>query len=73
MSWLSWLKTAEIPIGEFFLPWGMVIGTLGFLAAWLTTSLMERFKLTRYIWHLPLFFVALTVFFGCVIGLLLKP
>jgi hypothetical protein len=67
------LKTAEIQLGDFLLPWGMVIGTLGFLAAWLFIGFMERRGWTRHVWHLPLFFVALAVFFGCVIGLILAP
>lgn len=67
------LKTAEIQLGDFLLPWGMVIGTLGFLAAWLFVGFMERRGWTRHVWHLPLFFVALAVFFGCVIGLILAP
>lgn len=67
------LKTAEIQLGDFLLPWGMVVGTLGFLAAWLFVGFMERRGWTRHVWHLPLFFVALSVFFGCVIGLILAP
>lgn len=67
------LKTAEIQVGDFFMPWGMIVGAAGFLAAWLAVRLMERFGLTRYVWHLPLFFIALAVFFGCVIGLILAP
>ncbi len=67
------LKTAEIQLGDFLLPWGMVVGTLGFLAAWLFVGFMERRGWTRHVWHLPLFFVALAVFFGCVIGLILAP
>jgi hypothetical protein len=54
-------------------PWGLVIGILGFLSAWLIVSVMERLGWTRAIWHLPLFFVALAVFLGCVIGLIFAP
>lgn len=55
------------------LPWGMVIGALGFFVAWLMVGLLERFRLTRYIWNLPLFFIALAVLCGSVLGLLFAP
>ena len=67
------LRNPEIILGDFMLPWGMVIGTLGFFCAWLIVVLLERFRLTRHIWNLPLFFVALAVLCGCVLGLLLAP
>ncbi len=55
------------------LPWGMVIGALGFFLAWLIVGVLERFRLTRHIWNLPLFFIALTVLCGSVLGLLFAP
>lgn len=73
MEFFTQLRTAEIRLGDFLLPWGMVIGVLGFLVAWAVIHCMERRGWTRGVWHLPLFFVALAVFFGCVIGLILAP
>jgi len=73
MGIFEYLNKPEIEIGDFLLPWGMVIGVLGFLVAWLVVHIMERNTWTRHVWHLPLFFVALAVFFGCVIGLILAP
>ena len=55
------------------MPWGMVIGVLGFFAAWLVVGVMERLRLTRFVWNLPLFFIALAVLFGCSLGLLFAP
>lgn len=55
------------------LPWGMVISALGFFAAWLVVGVMERFRLTRYVWNLPLFFLALAVLLGCLMGLIFAP
>lgn len=55
------------------LPWGMVIGTLGFLVAWLIVSVMERLHLTRFVWNLPLFFIALAVLLGCALGMIFAP
>ncbi len=51
----------------------MVIGALGFLGAWFVVHILELKAWTRGIWNLPLFFIALAVFFGCVIGLVLAP
>jgi hypothetical protein len=73
MDIFSQLQTAELAFGDFLLPWGMVIGALGFLVAWAAVFLIERRGWTQRIWNLPLFFVALAVFFGCAIGLLFAP
>ncbi len=73
MDFLSRLYTAEIHFGDFLLPWGMVVSALGYLLAWFVIVLMERWGFTRRVWNLPLFFVALAVLFGCVIGLILSP
>ena len=73
MNLLQSLTTPEMDLFGFLLPWGMVVGTLGFLAAWLATLALERLGLTRHIWHLPLFFVALAVLFGATLGLALSP
>lgn len=73
MAFWRQLHTPELHFGDFLVPWGMVIGALGFLAAWGVVALMERRAWTRLVWNLPLFFVALTVLFGCVIGLILAP
>jgi ribose/xylose/arabinose/galactoside ABC-type transport system permease subunit len=67
------LRVPEIVFGDFMLPWGMVIGALGFFVAWLMVGVLERLRLTRYIWNLPLFFLALAVLCGCTLGLLFAP
>lgn len=73
MALLDALRVPEFQIGDFLLPWGMVISTLGFLAAWFLVLILEQKGLTRAIWHLPLFFVALAVVFGCGLGLIFAP
>ncbi|MFZ4681169.1 MAG: DUF1656 domain-containing protein [Terrimicrobiaceae bacterium] len=73
MDLLARLTTAELHFGDFLMPWGMVIGSLGFLLAWIVLVVMERMGWSRLVWNLPLFFVALAVLFGCVIGLILSP
>lgn len=73
MAPLDWLRLPEFRFGDFLLPWGMVISSLGFLVAWVAVSLLEKAGLTRHIWHLPLFFAALAVLTGAVLGLLAAP
>ena len=70
---LDALKSPEILIGDFLLPWGMVISVLGFLAAWVLIVIAEHYAWTRHVWHLPLFFVSLAVLMGCVFGLIFSP
>lgn len=67
------LRVPEIVLGDFMLPWGMVIAAMGYLLAWVAVIALERLRLTRFVWNLPLFFVALAVLCGCVLGLLLTP
>lgn len=73
MDFFARLYTAELHFGDFLLPWGMVVSAIGYLLAWLVIVIMERRGLTRRVWNLPLFFVALAVLFGCVIGLIFSP
>ncbi len=73
MGVLDYLRNSELQIGDFLIPWGMMIGALGFLMAWVVMLILERTGLTRKVWHIPLFFVALAVLFGCVMGLILAP
>jgi Protein of unknown function (DUF1656) len=67
------LNQPELRFTELLVPWIVVISLLGFLAAWLVIAIMERTGLSRYIWHLPLFFLALIVLFSSVIGLAFLP
>lgn len=67
------LNRAEFRFGEVLVPWVLIIGALGFLAAWLVVTVMEYTGLSRYVWHLPLFFVGLVVLFGSLIGLAVSP
>ena len=67
------LNRPEFRFGEVLLPWAMLIGTLGFLAAWLAVAIMEHTGLSRHVWHLPLFFVGLVVLFSSLIGMAFSP
>jgi hypothetical protein len=58
---------------DLLFPWIAAIGLAGFLMAWLVVAIMERTGLTRYVWHLPLFFVALVILITSLIGMEVFP
>jgi Protein of unknown function (DUF1656) len=63
----------EFRIFDLLIPWIFVISALGFLAAWLVVAILERTGLSRHIWHLPLFFLALAVLLASIIGFVCFP
>lgn len=67
------LNQPEFRFGEVLVPWTLIIGGLGFLATWLVVAIMEYTGLSRYVWHLPLFFVGLVILFSSLIGLAVSP
>jgi Protein of unknown function (DUF1656) len=67
------LNRPELRFSEMLVPWIMIVGALGFLMAWLVLAIMEHTGLSRYVWHLPLFFVGLVVLFGSLIGMAIFP
>lgn len=58
--------------GVYFSPI-LSAGFFGILLAWLVTRVMNRFRLARYVWHPPLFFVALAVICTGLIGQFFIP
>jgi hypothetical protein len=64
---------AEIDFFGLFVPWWMGVGIVAYLAAWFVVRVLEHVQLTRFIWHLPLFFLALVLVFYSVIGLAFAP
>jgi hypothetical protein len=67
------LRSPELQLFDLLMPWNLGIGILGFLLAWAVVSVLERTGLTRFIWHLPLFFLALLVLITSLLGLVLHP
>lgn len=67
------LNRPEFGFGEVLMPWTVIIGALGFFTAWPVVALLEYTGLSRYVWHLPLFFVALVVLFSSLIGMAISP
>jgi hypothetical protein len=51
----------EFNFAGFLVPLSLVAGVLGFLMAWLIVAILERFRLTRYLGNVSLFFIALGV------------
>jgi hypothetical protein len=67
------MNRPEFRFVDLLFPWICVVGTLGFLAAWVLVAIMEHTGLSRHVWHLPLFFVALVVLFSSLIGFICLP
>ena len=62
------LNRPELSVSGLLVPWIAIVAALGFLAAWLVVAILEHTGLTRQIWHLPLFFLALAVLFSALLG-----
>jgi hypothetical protein len=67
------LNRPELRFNELLVPWIMIVVVVGFLIAWLVVSIMELTSLSRYVWHLPLFFLDLIVLFSSLIGMVVFP
>jgi Protein of unknown function (DUF1656) len=67
------LGLPELRFSEVLVPWIMIVGALGFLVAWLVVAIMEYTGLSRYVWHLPLFFVGLVILLSSLIGMMCSP
>ena len=67
------LNRPELRFSEVLVPWILIVGALGFLIAWLVVAIMEHTGLSRYVWHLPLFFVGLVILLSSLIGMMCSP
>jgi hypothetical protein len=67
------LNLPELSFGEVLVPWILIVGALGFLAAWLVVAIMECTGLSRHVWHLPLFFAGLIILFSSLTGMVISP
>ena len=63
----------EVSIGGIYFPPIMFAILLGIVLAGIISKLLNRFNLTRFIWHPPLFFVALSVICMWCVDLLVIP
>jgi len=67
------LNRPELRFTDLLVPWILIIGLLGFKTAWLIAAIMERTGLSRFVANFPLFFLALVILLGAVIGLMFLP
>ncbi len=63
----------EIAIGGIYFPPILFAILLGIVLAGIVAKLLNRFNLTRFIWHPPLFFIALTVISTRIVGIFIIP
>ena len=73
MSVFEAVNRPEVRVLGLLFPWIFIVSLLGFLGAWLVLAIMEYAGLSRHVWHLPLFFVALVVLFSSLIGFICLP
>ena len=67
------LRAPEIQFLDLLVPWSLGLIILGFLVSWMVITVLERTGLTRFIWHLPLFFLGLLVLITSLLGNFLHP
>ncbi len=63
----------EVSIGGVYFPPLLLATALGTLAALVTTRCLDRFDWTVYVWHPPLFLLALAIIFTAMIGIFIIP
>ena len=63
----------EISIGGIYFPPIMFAILLGVLLAGIIAKLLNKSNLTRFVWHPPLFFLALTVVCTRVVSIFVIP
>jgi hypothetical protein len=74
--YLSVFGLANRPEFRFFgllVPWIFVVSLFGFLTAWMVMAILEHTGLSRHIWHLPLFFLALVILLSSILGFVCFP
>ena len=63
----------EISIGGIYFPPIMFAILLGVILASIVAKLLNKFNLTRFIWHPPLFFIALAVVCTRIVSIFIIP
>jgi hypothetical protein len=64
---------SEFTIGDVYLPPMLIAGVLGFLAAWGTALLLNRYRLSRYFSYPPAVLMSMAVVYTVVIGTVIVP
>jgi hypothetical protein len=63
----------EIHLGEIFFPPMLLDAALGLAAASLTARLLNRFRVSRYLYHPQLVLIALAVIYTGLVSIFLVP
>jgi hypothetical protein len=64
---------SEIAIGGVYFPPLLLAGLLGVVLAWLTVMLLNRYRLSRFLYYPPLVFLAIAVIYTGLIGTFFIP
>ena len=67
------LIPSEFSIAGVYFPPLLIASLLGFFAAWLTTQLLNRYRLSRYFAYPPLVLLALAVIYALFFGTFVIP
>ena len=67
------LIPSEFSISGVYFPPLLIASLLGFFAAWLTTQLLNRYRLSRYFAYPPLVLLALAVIYSLFFGTFVIP
>lgn len=64
---------SEVAIGGVYVPPLLVLGILGTVAAVITARILNRFRLSTYLFYPPLVFVALVIIYTVFLGTVVFP
>jgi hypothetical protein len=67
------LIPSEFTIGEVYFPPLLIAAMLGFVAAWLTALVLNRYRLSRFFFYPPLVLLGLAVIYTVIIGTFVIP
>ena len=67
------LIPSEFAIGEVYFPPLLIAAMLGFLLAWLTAHLLNRYRLSRFFFYPPLVLLALSAIYTVILGTFVIP
>ena len=64
---------SEFNIGGVYFPPLLIAALLGAVLAWVSVRLLNRYRLSRFMFYPPLIFVAIAIIYTCLIGTFLIP
>ena len=67
------LIPSEFILGDVYFPPLLIAGLLGFVAAWLSAQLLNRYRLSRFFAYPPLVLLALAVIYRVFFGTFVIP